>query len=235
MEKIVNFVRLLARICGGWFNVMSGGLSIPLVFVGLYFGGSAKTSFWALAFLGLAVCAIGAARKNYDLMKESPVMKIEAIRKELTPAGEDPCIIRVTNTHPNKSFGDVKVKLLSMQSDYIDDLPIEKAPDLPIDLLLVNPENANGMIHPGGEVDFVIFQTTSYGFPSNMEKAFVITSFLGTENSPVGKPKQAHFMSGQDYVLAIKVMAENCPPTIAEFALNFKMEGPVWVFTMTQK
>lgn len=87
MEKIKSGVTLLIEICGGWFSLMSGGLSIPFALFALYVGGSAKTNFWALAFVALLVFAVGVTRKNYSLLKAKEMNEVNSTIQTMPDEG----------------------------------------------------------------------------------------------------------------------------------------------------
>jgi hypothetical protein len=66
--KILNFARLLASICGGWWSLMSGAISIPFTFMALLTNGHPKKYFALLAFVALWVIVVRTTWKNYQIL-----------------------------------------------------------------------------------------------------------------------------------------------------------------------
>jgi hypothetical protein len=42
-KKTVTIAKLIAEICGGWWTLMSGAISIPFAFLAILLGGKAGT------------------------------------------------------------------------------------------------------------------------------------------------------------------------------------------------
>jgi transposase-like protein len=56
MSKIIKIAKLLAQICGGWWSLMSGAISIPFAFLAIFVDMShphPKETFAILAFVAL--------------------------------------------------------------------------------------------------------------------------------------------------------------------------------------
>lgn len=100
---------------------MSGGLSVPLAFVALVVGGSAKTWFAIGAFIALWVFALGMAKKNYQLLsqrKPTPLVVAPLPAKKLSQGGSLKYEIQVAVSNENQSVNGVKVKLVKVDPPF---------------------------------------------------------------------------------------------------------------------
>jgi hypothetical protein len=75
-------------ICGGWWAVMSGAVSVALAFLALTSEGSPKSFYAILAFLALWACMVQMGMANYAMLeKQRPKFKI------LCGAGIPGCVV----------------------------------------------------------------------------------------------------------------------------------------------
>jgi hypothetical protein len=101
-EKLFS---LLKAICGGWWSLMSGAISIPLAFLAVIFGGKAGFWFGVLAFVALWVLAIRLAWRNYPKIRLScnkdiqgcAVLNDEGNWKLLRLLVETDCVTEIEN------------------------------------------------------------------------------------------------------------------------------------------
>jgi hypothetical protein len=99
MSTIIRWARVAAEACGGWFSIMSGALSIPFVFLALFWA-SPRFYFAALAYLAMGASAIGAVRRihllvdshkkelaerrtAYDREKQTIEAQVESLKEQL--------------------------------------------------------------------------------------------------------------------------------------------------------
>lgn len=76
-ERIFKTAKLLAEICGTWWAIMSGAISIPLAFIALLLPGNERKIFAVLAFCALWALVIRMGWKNYQLLeKQKPKFKL---------------------------------------------------------------------------------------------------------------------------------------------------------------
>jgi hypothetical protein len=74
MSKIIKIAKLLAQICGGWWSLMSGAISIPFAFLAIFVDMShphPKETFAILAFVALWIFAVRTAWANYKMIESS--------------------------------------------------------------------------------------------------------------------------------------------------------------------
>jgi hypothetical protein len=114
--KIVQFVKLLVEVCGGWWSAMSGAISIPLAFVALLTNWHPKLYFAVLAFVGLFYTTIRLAWKNYQLL---------AIEK---PARNRALLIKITD--------DIRGRREARTGDFVKDYCRDMQPPNPIGALV---------------------------------------------------------------------------------------------------
>ncbi|HXR05354.1 MAG TPA: hypothetical protein VN836_11675 [Verrucomicrobiae bacterium] len=114
--KILTAAKFLAEICGGWWSLMSGAISIPLTFLALILpGAQPKELFVALAFIALWVFAIRAAWKNY----QAGCVELEI--EFINPTDWDtiihryPLRVKVTHTHSKKTVKNLRVLMTKIE------------------------------------------------------------------------------------------------------------------------
>lgn len=120
-ETIFNASKILVSICGGWWSLMSGAVSIPFAFIALLSHGHEKRYFALLAFCALWVLAIRTAWKNYQIAnpkEKGKPLEIEALPPKMLSATDlYACEIRVHNE--NQSVDRVNLKLVTVEPPFL--------------------------------------------------------------------------------------------------------------------
>lgn len=227
MKRASELVKTASTVCGGWFSLMSGALTVPFTVFALIFRGTDGVVYAVMAYVSLWVFGIGAARKNY--LSQKRLLKVEGITRSIEPSGNDLCFIKITNPTQDKTIKDITVRLVSM----------DKAPEklsLPFQLLRENWHRDDpNLIHPGDSVDFILFQATLCDLPSSGGENFVFAMFIGSESSIGSEPEQTLLFCSKDHVVKIQVIATDCPMVEKEFYLNFKFEDLKCSFRLRPK
>jgi hypothetical protein len=219
-EKIHKSAKLLAEICGGWWALMSGAVSIPFAFLALFWGEAYQKEFFAiLAFVALWVFAIRVAWQKNQLMEklklnELPCLRIEGIPCDITTSEKHLCQIRVAST---KTADNVQVELLSLE-DELGEAGKFLRPAFPINLKPEIP--GSNTINPGSSQKYNLFRV--------IKGERFVAYFTQEATKDV-----AEFFRGKNYRLKLTATARDLPKIEQEFYLNFSYNGSFIRFELT--
>jgi hypothetical protein len=232
-DKTIKAAKLLASICGGWFGLMSGGLSIPFAFAALFSQGHQKSVFALLAFFALLVFAVRVTWNNYKMLETQKMpLEIESVPC-LGERREAHCFVRIKNPSNADATG-VEVKLMR----------ITPAPFHPnqknVPILIQYPIPLSPR-HPGGEIihpltcsDFLLFVVFQSGF------GIFLRLYDGEEKIEFGTEVKnftpaTPFLSDDfdRYTVEMQVSADGRLPTVARFNLSFSTATGKNLFTLS--
>ena len=231
--KTIKAAKLLASICGGWFGLMSGGLSIPFAFAALFSQGHQKSVFALLAFVALLLFAVRVVWKNYTMLEMQRMpLEIESLPC-LGERREADCFVRVKNPSKADATG-VKVNLMRITP--VPSHPSRKEPvsiQYPIPLRPRYP--AGETINPLDSSDFLLFLIFQSGFGIflRLDDGSQQIEF-GTEVKDF-KPATPFLSDDFDrYTVEIQVSAVGRLPSVARFNLSFSTKKGQNLFTLSK-
>ena len=219
--KILKVVKLLAEVCGGWWGIMSGAISIPFAFLALFWGEEKqKLVFAILAFFSLWVFAIRIARRNYQLLdklksNEFPCLGIEGVPCEISSSKKHLCQIRVTST---KTADNVRVELLSLEDD-LGEAGKYYRPTFPV---VLYPESLGAnTINPGSSQKYNLFKVIKGDGAECLNDEMVPYKSFIAYFSEESTKDVITFRWKKNYRMKLRVTARDLPKTEQEYLLNF--------------
>jgi len=212
-EKTIKAAGLVVSICGGWWSIMSGAISIPCAVLAFAIGGSAGRWFVVLAFLALWVCVFSIAHKSYQLTKS--VLDIEPMPIDRRPIRGQPFQIAICNNSAIRSVNNLEVELVSLDDEIASHPNSQNLgrifPKNP------KPEKSTNKINPGEKVPFTVFHIyQSFGWIQGQPKKF---DAKYDPDKPVDR-NMAVFIEQKSYHMIIAVSADGVYRFEREFSMT---------------
>ncbi|HEY1662941.1 MAG TPA: hypothetical protein VGI03_11025 [Verrucomicrobiae bacterium] len=130
-DKIIKAATFWAKICGGWFALMSGGISAFFGLCGFLSTGHDRKIYVFTAFAATWALAIKAIWKNFQL--ERTELEVEFINPKEMDVNyyHWPLRVKVSHTNPVNTITNVKVFIEKIECRQLEDsaywLPVKKA------------------------------------------------------------------------------------------------------------
>jgi hypothetical protein len=231
-EKIIRTGKILFSVCGEWTGLMSGGLTVPFTIAALYYQGHNRRLFVILAFVALAIFAIRAVWRNYQLQEKLRANQltglfIDGISSAITTSNRHQCQIRVSSV---KTADNVQVEIFDME-DELAEVGKFIHPTFPI---ILKPEIAGiNTINPGSSQKYNLFQVgKSDGAKRIGNELFPDKNFVCYFTEEATKDV-ALFRGKKHYHIKIVATARDLPKTEQGFFVRFsRNDDDFWRFNL---